>query len=435
MSLTNDGFAASPLEGWPVGRADRLFDQFIGCLRSWYVEQLTIAIGHEPPHKAVFQTEADIMNLMDAAWRKKHLAPEINRAVRAAWDGNGNAQFQPWQGWRLSGFGITNHLRALGCCLIDVEARSALAKMLGLPVDHITVGMPHPIIKPPSSSGGLLKPHVDGGVPLREVHRRTAVTDTAGAWATEYGVQVLAHLRGAQLGDGGQTLGLQGLGISEYHVMLTMLMPECRHPQAPDIPFDEVGKGIIFGDFLDTRTNPAKPSPASIFVSALNGIVRHLVETPHLPQAWLDSLPAEVRAPMARCVGRRVIKTAPIVTTEPGAYLAVWLLGFPHAAAATGKRARFTVNPNLQIGPNLQTGDRDRGCARVRNMLRGNFDAVLSDKATFQNGIVHKNVRTEVELFPHFRSMYPSVEQLDEFEQRNKEVDDQLVARKRIKLD
>ena len=126
----------------------------------------------------------------------------------------------------MSGFGIPNHLRGLSCALAAARAaRPALAGALGCPTaDIVVAGTPKLLFKPASRGGGALAAHVDGGVPLRELHARTAACGTNGAWATTHGVQSLAHLRCID----GHTSALRGLTVCRYHVLLTMLHPEAR---------------------------------------------------------------------------------------------------------------------------------------------------------------------------------------------------------------
>ena len=68
--------------------------------------------------------------LLSAKWRAANLDAATSAAVRAAFDGNGNAQFHPWKGWRFSGFGVTNHLRGTECALnVTIAARRVLAEV------------------------------------------------------------------------------------------------------------------------------------------------------------------------------------------------------------------------------------------------------------------------------------------------------------------
>ena len=49
-----------------------------------------------------FRDEAELLDRLDAAWRKKNLDPDSAKAVRAAFDGKRNAQFHPWAGPSVS---------------------------------------------------------------------------------------------------------------------------------------------------------------------------------------------------------------------------------------------------------------------------------------------------------------------------------------------
>ena len=138
--------------------------------------------------------------------------------------------------------------------------------------------MPHPLLKPPSSSQGLLQPHVDGsGNSLRVIHGWTSQCETGQDWASMHGIQCLAHIRGADYqGTGGHTVGLRGLSVIRYHVLLTMLAPEWRHPAAPEFDFDSNGGGgPIFGPFFDVNMGKKsrKHSPGHQLIQALNGVL------------------------------------------------------------------------------------------------------------------------------------------------------------------
>ena len=179
--------------------------------------------------------------LLSASWRSAHLKPAHSKAVRKAFEGNGNAQFHPWKGWRFSGVGITNHLRGLKCAIdAVVPAADALATASVFLPSRSCSGNASSLLKPPSSSQGLLQPHVDGsGNSLRVIHGWTSQCETGQDWASKRGFQSLAHIRGAEhQGTGGHTVGLRGLSVIRYHVLLTMIAPEWKHPAAPEFDFD-----------------------------------------------------------------------------------------------------------------------------------------------------------------------------------------------------
>ena len=81
------------------------------------------------------------LQLLSASWRKQNLNQAQSDAVRAAFNGNANAQFQPYKGWRFSGFGIINHLRGLRCTITTVPAGCrALATALNVAPEAVRIG-------------------------------------------------------------------------------------------------------------------------------------------------------------------------------------------------------------------------------------------------------------------------------------------------------
>jgi hypothetical protein len=417
--LATHGCAAQRLAGYPPEAAEAAFAQLLIALSAWYEHHLAIALQvAQPPRHMCFSTEAHLAELLDSKWRKNNLSAVESKAVRRAFDGNGNSQFQPWLGWRFSGFGITNHMRGLACALESFEpASQALADLLQCPVDEITTGgMPHPLLKPPSGTEGMLKPHVDGGVTLRTIWGWTADTDPAD-WAYRHGVQTLVHLRGAGPQDtGGHTIGLRGLTVHRYYVLLAMLCPEHPHPEAPAIPFDETDGGPIFGAFF----NPRSDSPFLLALNRVLAAIERDAPADAADRAWIASLPPEVDAKIARCRAspstRRVVRGR-ICPDAPGPYLAVWLLGFPHGSTPAGTRARLTINLNLRRGSSdAGTRKRKRGCQRTLNLLAGDLAAVRADTAVYEGGRVHLRPGTEVDNFPFFKPLYATRQQIESFD-------------------
>jgi hypothetical protein len=421
-ALSHHGFDARVID-YAANRAEDDFQAFLASLASWYRHHLCVALGEDAEDiikahpELLFTTEAHLAKLLDAGWRKKHVSKELSKAVRAGFDGNGNAQFHPWKGWRFSGFGITNHMRGLACAFDAHEpAARVLADVLGCPRSEITVaGMPHPLVKPPSRNQGLLKPHVDGGVTLRTIQRWAAETESAAAWARCHGVQNLVHLRGATFDDsGGHTIGLCGLSVVRYYVLLSMLCPDHPHPAAPEVAFDSTDGGPIFAAFFDHR----KESP---FLKQLNHVLAHVENgTPNAAAAeWLASLPGPVRDKVARCRASPQnvrVQVARMCPTTCAPYLATWLLGYPHGSTPTGPVSRLTINLSMQRGYN-QTGSRKRrrGCERALNLVADNFAAVVADKDPYEGGIVHRNPAIEVDNYPYFSGLYASPQQINAF--------------------
>ena len=120
---------------------------------------------------------------------------------------------------------------------------------------------------------------------------------------------------------------------------------------------------------------------------------------------------------MQRCEmspGQGPVEVSKIFPSEPGPYLAIWLRGFPHGALSTGRKIRVSVNVNLQLEAN--SGNRIRGMKRTRDLIDGNFEAVKADSAPYEGGIVHKKTVTELDIYPFFKPLYATKEQIDAFE-------------------
>ena len=448
QQLEDNGHCAVRLSDYTPEQAETDCGELLTCLAEWYHEGLRIALskaGEEDPGKVIqanprllFTTEAQLCNLLDCSWRKANLPEVHGKAVRAAFDGNASAQFQPWRGWRFSGFGIVNHLR--GCAFVLRVARlasPAASEAVGL---NLTAdGMPHPLFKPPSATQGKLKVHVDGGVSLRGLMQRTGSCESSVAWAQAYGVQSLAHVRGASCNStGGHTVALANLTVLRYHVLLCMLCPDHPHPEAPSIEFDKPNEGPLFGHFFDLQEAQKKSSPSSSRPSAGIRLIRALNKTllrlesgncsAHADKSsegdddlsWLKMMRdshSVIFKQMQRCEsspGQGPVKVSKICPLEPGPYLAIWLRGFPHGALATGPEARLSVNVNLQPQPN--SGKRKRGSKRTRDLIDGDFEAVKADSAPYEDGIVHKKTAIEVDNFRFFKQVYATKKQLDEFE-------------------
>jgi len=420
MSLRHN-YIASRVHGLSETDAENFFNQYLHCLGNWYNHQLAISCASkeiDPSPRALhFHTELELKNLLDCNWRKKHLTPEQSKAVRAAFDGNRNSQFQPWAGLRMSGFGITNHMRFLKINFSYEEfVRTTLASILQLPVDQITCGgIPHPIIKPPGK-GANLPIHVDGGVPLATLLEWTRTSPDADSWARDHGVQTLFHFRGATMNDkSGHTMGLDHLTVDRYMVLLEMLNPIHIHPHSPVIPFSTItdSAGPIFLEIFDlvSKKNQRKPSIGQQFLTALNQVLNHIEHG--LPDSWVNTLPENLQTEMySRCaIPLPPLEAGRICPTDSvGPYLAVWLLGFPHGATPAGDRSRVTINMDLDLITNdsvhpQRSANRTRGCKRAREIITGTLPENERKTKPFEGGIVHKGTETEPLIFPHFQEM------------------------------
>ena len=177
------GFEAQNLAlSAPMERdVDQFATDFLHCMSAWHTGQLRAqdpppGQPADAPDELRFTDAASLTTLIGSATRAAHLGKDLSRKharscgcgpcvkgrrVRAAFDGNMNAQFQPYIGWRLSGFGVPSHLGglALAAKLLPSLHRAAQAITPGRPL--AIVGRPILICKPPS--GDTLKPHIDGG--------------------------------------------------------------------------------------------------------------------------------------------------------------------------------------------------------------------------------------------------------------------------------
>lgn len=225
--------------------------------------------------------------------------------------------------------------------------------------------------------------------------------------------------------------------MGRYHVLLSMLCPDHRHPDAPEVPFDTTTGGPIFGPFIEMASG-RRNTAASKLLQALNGVLREL-ERQTLPGTaadveWLrfmhDNHPASYQLMRDRCAsGEGVVAAQPICPAAAGPYIAVWLVGFPHAAAVTGAKARLSVNMNLSLRSSARgLSNRQRGVRRTRHLIKGEMEAVRADRQPFEGGIVHKCTEVEIELHQFFHALYATDEELDEFVQWSTQHDEHAAA-------
>ena len=103
----------------------------------------------------------------------------------------------------------------------------------------------------------------------------------------------------------------------------------------------------------------------------------------------------------------RPICPAATAAAGSGAYVAVWPLGFIHAAEKTTDAARLTLCPAIcrPVGghdlPLLQ-----RSAQRLAALARGDTEWVLRDRQPYAGGAVHRHPECEVELLRFFGGMY-----------------------------
>lgn len=451
--LDVNGFSALPLDGAVQAQAGDAEAQFMRGARAWYEHHLqqTLGLGHlsseawrdalsRPPLCTLtFTDEKGLSNLMSATYRKKNMTPEHNKAVRAAIDGGGNAQFHPYKGLRNSGFGWPNHLRLLQVGIQSAEAcADKLEHIMGRPV---TIdGAVHMLYKVPDNPAADLNAHVDGGVSPRTIWERAGEASSLREFIRAHGAQTLAHIAGGGAEDGGQTLALQYLTPQRLFVLFTMLHPDFPHPAASYFPstfdFDSAPPGPIFGPFFDVkaglpgslkRKRPEGDSEGD-FLSNVNAVLAILegcaLSTQDCTHSqWLQKIETEetaVYTTMLRCkspTSLPPLKVAPICPpTDVGPYMAVWPLGFPHGSRRTLARGRLTVNVHVTASPAADgSKKRDLAIDRVLALLRGED---VPPAPPFEGGIVHRMPIMEEDNFPFFEELYPSQAELESFKER-----------------
>jgi len=360
-----------------------------------------------PKLKNIDLTNTDTLyNIFDPAWKKKHYNKEQIDSIRNALNGGGNAQFQPYKGWRYSGFGIWTHIRGS-----DFVLRKALPVILDsyskvYPGKIKSRSVPHIIFKPPSKTGGKLPEHIDSGT-LNDMYFRSTYCKDLDQWIVNYGIQTLAHLTGARKGDGGQTTILGPMNVDTYFIILQLVHPKTVHPDMP-IPkegFDKLwvtASGPKFYPWYNKKT-----------LTVINRVLKFLKNSnepvKESDKKWVGLLKngkylniIQKRSQNTSSSDIKCIKMLPKEHNTP--YLVAWPNGFIHGSEPTGKVPRLTLT--IPFGPVGNKSESDRVLRRIHNITINKFDAVLEDKTPYHCGIVHKSTKTEVEIYPFFKDMY-----------------------------
>jgi len=242
-----DGVGTDSLD-IPTEKIEEFSTNFLACLNDWISSQLNLPEKEKIALKV--KSWKDVQHFLDPQWRKKHLTKRQSMQIRAGFDGGGSARFNPWKGLRLSGFGITSHLRGLKFCIEAMPTlRTATARIFGTSERNAIPSLPPSLIlKPPSlSRGSGLNAHVDRGS-LEDMYRACTVMLHGGhvgfgQWTKKFGVQVLAHVQGARIKNpGGHTHGFANFDIRRYLCLLTMFHPECPHPAVSTPKMTKKGK-------------------------------------------------------------------------------------------------------------------------------------------------------------------------------------------------
>ena len=465
-TFARDGYACVGVPGLEEASAAFASD-FLDCAYEWFAAQLPAEhLAALPP----WRSYGDLGNVLDPGWRKAHLSPGAAASARRALDGGGNAQFHPYKGWRLSGFGICSHLRGLDFPLRALRAvrRAAEAAVGGERL--LPIALPTLILKPPSA-GGKLGGHVDGGS-LRTLYGLAVRCGGGGmdAWVREHGCQTLFHALGARdaAKPCGATRGLQFLTPRRYAVLLSMFHPDCLHPAVPAAPpprqlkaakkktraaddgdalpvpvgdyeFREGADpgaidrwtrdgGPVFAPFFDTKVLAALNDALVLLEGCRGGLpdVRRAIASDAATTAaakWLRAADARgLLAPLvcaasspAEAETRPPVRDAPMV--DHGPYVVSWPKGTPHRVDATGRAApRVSLAAYLAPAKAADRAEVTRAFDRLDAIARaahGGPPALDGRLARpFHQGIVHTHTETELAILPHFRRLYAAPERL-----------------------
>ena len=182
-------------------------------------------------------------------------------------------------------------------------------------------------------------------------------------------------------------MGLKGLTMPRYYVLLALLHPEHRHEEVPEnVDFDKGSGGPIFFDFFDMNLNSKKKTKGKKMTKGkkliflLNRLLSQL-ERPNESEpntcdsAWLENIeknyPARYKL-IARCIKfpeSGVVEVARIYPGGKGPYIAAWPLGWPHGAEVTGNKCRVTLNSGLNVYSKTNADFRDRGIERTFHLI------------------------------------------------------------------
>lgn len=348
--------------------------------------------------------------LLDSKLRKKYFTPVQELIILKAFSGGGNAQFTPWLGWRLSGFGIWNHLRGFSFILTHALPEILKQYYNFFPYTLRNNSIPHLIYKPPSKSSGKLMSHFDDGACI-DMYQRCLNCETISEWVDTYGVQTLAHLKGGL--SGGQTNFLGPMDTHTYLIILQMIHPKTIHPEMPKPKhktFENWDQWWISGGnggpvFYDWYN----PKILKIINRVLNYIKTKKSATSQSDKIWVKLLKENgyydmivSRAAKSPYIPLRKIDMLPKIKKNP--YLIIWLKGFIHGSNVTGDEPRLTLT--ITYDPKGNKKNATRALNRLKNIANKNFSEVIKDKEPYEGGHIHKTTKTEVDLYKFFGHMY-----------------------------
>lgn len=359
-----------------------------------------------------------LKNIFDSNWRKNNLTKTQNIIVRKALDGGGNAQFHPYKGWRLSGFGIWTYIKGS-----DYVLRKALPEVLkqykllykGKIYPH---ALPHLIFKPPSEKGGELEPHNDSGTWCEMYHRATNC-QTIKQWVDTYGLMTLAHLKGAGHKEGGQTTCLGPMDTHTYLIILQMIHPKTPHPDMP-LPNKNTNWNIEWITAYGPKFYMWYKKPILIILNRVLKFLKSGTEPKtDNDKKWIQLLRDNgyydlitTRALKSPYKELKKINMIPLeYKNKP--YMIAWADGFIHGSNATGNTPRLTFT--VPFGPVGDKNKINRAIKRLYN-ISNNIKDVLLDKEPYHGGIVHSQNKTEIEIYPFFKDLYIKKDDIKKFE-------------------
>jgi hypothetical protein len=399
------GFIATPIY---LKGADKFEDQLLVGATKWF--QSYIPDEYKKLKTYDLTDRKTLQNIFDLKWKKDNLSPDEQKILRKAIDGGGNAQFQPYKGWRKSGFGIWSHIR--GSKFIYKEVLPNVLEVYSTVYKGSikSKSIPHIIYKPPSKIDGKLEAHNDHGT-WNDMYTRCLQCDTVEKWVINYGIQSLVHIKGARKKDGGQTTILGPMDTHIYLIILQLIHPKTPHPSLP-IPKNG------WNDEWIQASGPKffkwyNPNVLKIINRILTILKFDKDVTDKNDKKWINLIKdndyfemISKRAKLSNFEKSRGIKKIKMLPDKDfdSSYLILWPAGFIHGSDSTGITPRLTVTiPYSSNGDKIKS---KRAVKRLENLSKGNLKEVLKDKEPYEGGIVHKSTKTEVEIFPYFKDVY-----------------------------
>lgn len=403
------GFIATPLY---IKGSDKFKNQLLEGANNWFHSYLK----EYPELKKYNLTNIETLkNLMDSKWRNKNLTKQQNNAIRIALNGGGNAQFHPYKGWRLSGFGIWSHIRGARYVYKTVlpETLKVYKKLYNKPIKNNSLS--HLIFKPPSDKSGELQPHNDSGT-WNHMYTRCLLCDSVSEWIENYGIQVLTHIEGARKNQGGQTTILGPMDVPTYLIILQLIHPKTPHDELP-VPTEGWDKEWY------TASGPKFYKWYNKEVLLIINRIVKIIKLGTKPtndndKKWVEKVKINnyyntlvTKASKSKYQKIEKIKMLP---SEPfnSSYTVAWPSGFIHGSDKTGNFPRLTLTIPYDSVGNKQTSK--RGFNRLKLLSNKNMDKVLQDSKPYASGVVHKATKTEVEIYPYFQHIYLKPEDIDE---------------------